>query len=896
MFASFQIILLWSAAATFASAADQCAGESKSIVIDHKDQEFQINLNGFEAWEIIFSENATQAVLEYTVTGVTVNSSSTNNSITIESRANDSSSCTDSLECLSSFCDTVSKKCKKEPLNAVSMLCTTNTKVNNVNSSATSSSSKLISPLFLILCLSSLAFELLFPKSRSTTLLLMLFLVLFQVTIAAQTRCASYKLTLPIAMKDKVRTETTPSGVTLTLNSKEDFGICGVKMNALQPYLDPPGDVQRLLSFTFGIQIGISKLNSEALSKACQTLSPIVKGDNLTYAFIDINGVGDSLAKKMLDRAAANDMKKKRKAKGGQESKSVATRFSGFMNESVLPVLPICMAIRPCNQFDKNFGVDFTFGLYSDPGIVIIPATPATAGFELIFNGLAFSTNGELSPFPFSVALFENYAPTRMHMWIKGGITFPIKGKGDATVITVAATGEFGVFGQLNGITSVTFYLSKIMDCGGASVGKLVEALASEVTNPKSAKFQLFSNIEATITLNLKELCGIDNFELKYSLSSMFEFAFDAENNDNTYVDFRMSRKWLLDLSQLLKPMSKVIGKFGEMIASAFELKIETVEQYKLRVAKSLKIGFGVLFSAEVTFGGCEIVTGLINAFIDAVKQASYIVGAQDLIDSVVNPIKKAMESICKGPARFAVSLSFKDSQYDAENTYIEAPGGVKLSLSMLPTCPPPVAPDGKCSKNTDCNGPAYPNGGYCLNNPKWKSSIGCIGKCVHKLVEGSDCSKSSLNIPLVQSIDFTNAEHEACQSGKCFCGKCSASSGVPTGSPCSANSDCASGYCLNDANLKTSIGCMGRCIAKRAQGEDCSKGTLNLPAVQSIDFTSAEHQVCQSGKCYCGRCTGPNGHSGGYACSANSDCASRNCKGDAWKLGITAGCLGKCS
>lgn len=75
----------------------------------------------------------------------------------------------------------------------------------------------------------------------------------------------------------------------------------------------------------------------------------------------------------------------------------------------------------------------------------------------------------------------------------------------------------------------------------------------------------------------------------------------------------------------------------------------------------------------------------------------------------------------------------------------------------MRPTCPPPVVPEGKSSKNKACYGDAYTKGGYCLNNAKWKSSIGCIGKCIHKLEEDKDCSKSSMNLLIVQGADFTN-------------------------------------------------------------------------------------------------------------------------------------------
>ena len=64
MFRLHNLFLVLASFFSFSSEADQCAGEAKSVVIDHKDLEFEINLNGFESWEIIYSDNATQAVLE----------------------------------------------------------------------------------------------------------------------------------------------------------------------------------------------------------------------------------------------------------------------------------------------------------------------------------------------------------------------------------------------------------------------------------------------------------------------------------------------------------------------------------------------------------------------------------------------------------------------------------------------------------------------------------------------------------------------------------------------------------------------------------------------------------------------------------------------------------------
>jgi hypothetical protein len=67
---------------------------------------------------------------------------------------------------------------------------------------------------------------------------------------------------------------------------------------------------------------------------------------------------------------------------------------------------------------------------------------------------------------------------------------------------------------------------------------------------------------------------------------------------------------------------------------------------------------------------------------------------------------------------------------------------------------------------------------GYCMNNPNWKSSIGCSGKCVEKLEAGGDCSKAAVNIHKADPTHLTSSgDGNACKSGKCICGICTSTS-----------------------------------------------------------------------------------------------------------------------
>ena len=137
----------------------------------------------------------------------------------------------------------------------------------------------------------------------------------------------------------------------------------------------------------------------------------------------------------------------------------------------------------------------------------------------------------------------------------------------------------------------------------------------------------------------------------------------------------------------------------------------------------------------------------------------------------------------------------------------------------------------------------------------------------------------------------------------------------------CPRSKYCGScGYCLNNPDLKTSVPCIGTCIAKLALGADCSKKAMNIhEADPSKLLVSGDDNACQSGKCNCGSClnSGSKVANGGkwesliplqffllnlwptsqkilvkpyFRCSGNPDCSSGYCMG--WS---TIACQGTC-
>ena len=107
-----------------------------------------------------------------------------------------------------------------------------------------------------------------------------------------------------------------------------------------------------------------------------------------------------------------------------------------------------------------------------------------------------------------------------------------------------------------------------------------------------------------------------------------------------------------------------------------------------------------------------------------------------------------------------------------------------------------------------------------------------------------------------------------SCASGKCICGYCGWK--LRDMLPCSANSDCRSGWC----NGVVTIGCRGVCKSKTPDGGRCQG--------------ASDRNSCVSGKCICGYCGRKLRDF--YPCSENADCQSGWCNGV-----VTIGCGGRC-
>merc|ERR1711966_185985 len=346
-------------------------------------------------------------------------------------------------------------------------------------------------------------------------------------------------------------------------------------------------------------------------------------------------------------------------------------------------------------------------------------------------------------------------------------------------------------------------------------------------------------------------------------------------------------------------PFETALGPFGVIIKDSVKLTAEATSRFMFKIGYtrappvnmpglgwviqdmgSAKIGFDFDFEAKIKFE-CGAITKVGNALkrYPATRIGNINIPSGQTIYDAIWP--KFIDEICNQPRElsYKISFAFEGSKVDRTNTYIEgSAGGIagRVSMDELPLCPAGGLIGDRCSKNSDCyeddaemqhgythgQGKAshapYP-GGYCKNDDTFKTSILCLGRCIRLREVGESCAAGELN-----TFNFAHtAEHEACRSGECRCGKCASpgSGRSGNGSPCSSNAGCeTTSYC----EKKTwQVGCSGICKAKIADVQPCYKS----------NGITCDDSACVANSHICGRCGGRKSQPQWASCSTDADC-----------------------
>lgn len=112
---------------------------------------------------------------------------------------------------------------------------------------------------------------------------------------------------------------------------------------AIDPFLEPPEEVQKLLALAFGASIEISPVSNYAASNsACSDLSGVLNSEK-EHVVVAIGSKDSNSKKKVTTGSKAKEKNCERNRKKGKKSchstKAKATDF--------IPSFPMCMAIRP---------------------------------------------------------------------------------------------------------------------------------------------------------------------------------------------------------------------------------------------------------------------------------------------------------------------------------------------------------------------------------------------------------------------------------------------------------------------------------------------------------------------------------------------------------------------
>jgi len=673
--------------------------------------------------------------------------------------------------------------------------------------------------------------------------------------------------------------------------------LCGKSHDALDAINNPPEIIQEFVDYAFGTQWGIGDLTE--VGDSCEELGEYT--DGLDYMYVQQKGPGDTKAGQLImDRAAAEEAKNKKcQKKNGKNCPKVtkAAKIGGALEKvDSLEIFPICMAYRPCDKHDSRFLLEHSFGLmFGGSGVPVGMYGP----FAFYFKSIILSTSGDLVPATDLLLDTGSREAKGMHIMVKGSVDFSVT-RTKKKILTVEATVGVGVYGQIvlsNGeiMNSPSKLLEMLIDIGAdvkefvgrVQSGKFRNFESDLFQSPRSATLQLFGDLEAEITIHLRELLKmsqINDLQLKAKGQWQLEMHCNLSDMKKTRVAIWQAVEVELDLSSIFK----LLGPFGDALPQMNIMM--TYKHYMATYFSPWRVDYQMVLGIAFDLN-CGALMDIIDIIADIITfVGSHISGAKSTLEKAMQDLKDTVNSICS-KHELSVSVAFTDGTINTHETYI-AFNSNKLRLSDLPTCPSVngIQPGGKCSENADCwsatdkynDGSFKSRRGYCLNHKTWKTAIACYGRCIKKIHDRHSCSKSDMNLPFWQELDAANAEHVACQSGRCLCGVCADkdSKKLANDFHCSTDSDCSSGWCEG----RSTTNCAGVCKPKRGH-------------LQSAwcDFLGCFDASCQSGKIICGKCAQPimwgaKKVFNNYKCSKNSDCYSGWCEGRA-----TTGCAGWC-
>jgi len=601
--------------------------------------------------------------------------------------------------------------------------------------------------------------------------------------------------------------------------------------------------------------------------------------------------------------------------------------------------MPLCMAVRPCDISGGNLFREWTFGFRCDGIGLPIFATVAPP-VKISLTQLTFSSSGHLTTsaadkdFPPLIDVVKHKS-WGMHVFLETKMEVPMVAVEGQPKFKIAGTGGVGVLGKVtlaNGgeLRSPAQFFSWFLETGG-DLQKILTKFRKGGDAFQSVEFEL--NVLLTGTLSLEFGALAPPKAASKSLISLNQTGDDDEEPPMIGITAKSRNVIQVRLDRS--------GKSQLQFWSSFEASIPLTDIFQtipfikdiipdVTASATVSVYGGIKQNGETDFIGLfklglALKCGKLRAY---VKMASDTItemcshsvwghlckgGGLKPLQDIIAKADKFLVSICEKETSVSIQFRLLKGVLDTNQTFI-AYKKTKLRLSDLPYCPETkgIKPShlplkqahkstaSKCSKDKECHwtGDAYHTGsyhgqeGYCLFHPTFKTSLGCLGRCVKKIAPGGSCAMEHLNSPVADNGITDNfvktllGINTACQSGSCVCGTCTDfkhnGGKVPDGGKCRWATDCASDWC--EGQSKDALLCGGTCRPKRENGQEAWHGA-----------TRHWEGSCKSGYHECGTCVVksdqgqvPNGNK----CRFAHHCISGWCEGEATTM---AACQAVC-
>lgn len=303
--------------------------------------------------------------------------------------------------------------------------------------------------------------------------------------------------------------------------------FCGLKHSFIKAYLTPPEPVKKFIAFAFGVTFDIGLLNN-SVSETCAELGATIGDVEMAWVglappgFTELDPTMLATAHEIVTGAEATKQENHEKCVLRGEDEDTCTEKEkedetegGFSSMYAAIPMPLCMAVRPCDNNGENLFLEWTFGIRFGEGLTIFASVPPAPPVEISLIQLTYSSSGHLTTnaadesYP---ALLDVVPHTSwgMHVFLEVGISLPMVAADSQPKFTLEGTGGLGVLAKVtlqNGqeLRSPAQLFSYFLESGG-DLNKLAAKVRAGDSSFQSVEFELNIMLKGTLSFSFGSL------------------------------------------------------------------------------------------------------------------------------------------------------------------------------------------------------------------------------------------------------------------------------------------------------------------------------------------------------------------------------------------------------